>query len=80
MSELGRVVIDCYHAQLRLVHQYMPHAAVRARRLVDRTMPGGTFCYVTAAVDRRETRCPAHVVQQFRDLGYIIIHIEEPQT
>lgn len=79
---LGAKITDVWHTQLRIINRHMPEAMLRAHRTMDarKNMIGGTFCYVTPTVRRRETTCPAHVVQAFRDLGYIIIHIEEPQS
>lgn len=74
--------MDVWHTQLRLVHHHMPVAQLRARRDLSlrSNLVGGIFVYVTPTVRRREIVCPAHVVQSFRDLGYTIIHIEEPQS
>lgn len=80
--DMVATMMDCWHAQLRVVAQHFPAAQLRARRdLSSRSnLVGGTFVYVTQTVRRRESACPAHVVQAFRDLGYTIIHIEEPQS
>lgn len=70
----------CWHTQLRLVHQHFPSMQLRAiRNTQDHIARGGVFVYVSPTVRRRETVCPAHVVQTFRDLECTIIHVEEPQ-
>lgn len=74
-------MIHCWHTQLRLVHNHHPSAQIRPlRNYQEHIPPEGTFCHVTPTVRRRETTCPPHVVKAFRELGWTIVHIEEPQT
>lgn len=74
-------ILDCWHTQLRLVAKHFPEVALRARNGTWGMIAAaqGTFVHVSATVQRRETTCPAHVVQKYRDAGYTIIHIEEPR-
>lgn len=72
-------MMDVWHTQLRLVHRHFPEASLRALRTFALVRAGGVFVYVTPTVARRETECPSHVVQRFRDHGYTIIHIQEPR-
>ena len=71
-------MIDCWHTQLRLVHQYYPTTQLRPMKDT-RLARGGIFVYVLPTVDRRETRCPLEMVARFRELGYTVIRIEEPR-
>lgn len=70
---------DCWHTQLRLVAAHFPEVRLRPLRCKQTARYGSVFVYVSATVDRRETRCPPDVVQWFKELGYTIIHIQEPR-
>lgn len=69
--------MDCWHTQLRLVHQYFPHVQLRSHRTYD-LANGKVFVYLKNQF--RTRRCPPEVVDGFRSRGYVIISIEEPQT
>lgn len=71
-------MMDCWHTQLRLVARYFPTAQLRALKDM-RLARGGIFVYVSPTVERRETVCPVHVVSMFQQLGYTIIHVQEPR-
>jgi hypothetical protein len=75
-----RLMWLCWHTQLRLVHEKFPSVQLRAiSNTQAHIVRGQVFVYVSPTVRRRETVCPAHVVQTFRDLECTIIHVEEPQ-
>lgn len=70
--------MDCWHTQLRIVHRHFPEAMLRAMKDT-RLAKGGVFVYVSQSVETRHTVCPLHVVEAFRQLGYTIIHVQEPR-
>lgn len=73
-------MMDCWHTQLRLVATHFPEARLRPLRTwQDRIAKTGVFVYVTPTVENRLTKCPPHVVTAFREMGYTIIHVQEPR-
>ena len=76
-------MMDCWHTQLRIVASHFPDMRLRPRNHLPTqgaaVAPVTAFVYVTPTVAHRSVVCPTHVIEEYRRLGYVIIHIQEPR-